>query len=233
MLNLTSRRCSKPYPTAIPSGRPSFSHIARNGWSIIGAASGVGAADHGCALGPDAIFRYGLRERLRASGCPVRWVNTLRPSAPGYRMDPVKTVGHLCNDLAGTVSVTLRRRQRFVVLGGDHSCAIGTWSAASVFVRNCGPVGLLWIDAHMDSHVPATSPGGAIHGMPVACLLGYGANRLTQLIDPAPKLRPQHLCLVGVRSFEAAEARLLAGVGVQVYFMDDIRRRARRGDACG
>jgi arginase len=224
----------QPYSAAMPAGRTPSIADPRRGWSIVGAASGVGAADRGCALGPEAIFRGGLRERLRASGCPVRSIHKLLPAAPGYRIDPVKAVADFCIDLAGNVSAILRREQRFIVLGGDHSCAIGSWSGVSAFLRKSGPLGLLWIDAHMDSHVPETSPSGAIHGMPVACLLGYGAQRLTQLFDPAPKLRPQHLCLVGVRSFEQAEARLLARIGVRVYSMDVIRRHglaAVLGDA--
>ncbi len=77
----------------------------------------------------------------------------------------------------------------------------------------------------MDSHTPETSPSGAVHGMPLACLLGIGAPALAQLGGYAPKLRPENVCVVGVRSFEAAEANLLQRLGVQVFSMDEIRQR--------
>jgi arginase len=92
-------------------------------------------------------------------------------------------------------------------------------------VRPEGRLGLLWIDAHMDSHTFRTSPSRALHGMPLACLLGHGDPRLTRIGGPEPKLLPQDVCLIGVRSFEWGEAVLLKRLGVRVYFMAEIRRR--------
>jgi len=91
-------------------------------------------------------------------------------------------------------------------------------------MRQRGPLGLLWVDAHMDSHTPDTSPSGALHGMPLACLLGYGERELTEVAYPGPKLQPQHVCIVGVRSFEEGEARLLEVLGVRVFFMQEVQR---------
>jgi arginase len=127
-------------------------------------------------------------------------------------------------DLAESVLATVQRGRRFIVVGGDHSCAIGTWSAASLAIRDRGSLGLVWIDAHMDSHTPQTSPSGAAHGMPLACLLGYGDPELTELLDPKPKLEPRHVCLVGVRSYEEEEAGLLNHLGVRVITMEEIHR---------
>ncbi len=84
-----------------------------------------------------------------------------------------------------------------------------------------GPLGLIWVDAHMDAHTPRTTPSGALHGMPLACLLGRGAASLTAIAEHAT-LDPAHLCLVGVRSFESAEAVLLKRLGVRIFFMEDI-----------
>jgi arginase len=112
-----------------------------------------------------------------------------------------------------------------LVVGGDHSCAIGTWSGVHRALAGRGPLGLIWIDAHMDSHTFATTPSGQIHGMPLACLLGYGEAALTGIDGAEVKLRPEHVCLIGVRSYEADEAALLHRLGVRVFDMNEIRRR--------
>ncbi|MGH8507495.1 MAG: arginase, partial [Gammaproteobacteria bacterium] len=117
----------------------------------------------------------------------------------------------------------LQNGRRVAVIGGDHSCAIASWSAAASALR--GPLGLVWIDAHMDSHTPATSPSGALHGMPLAILLGFGPPELTDLLYPGAKLRPENVCLVGVRSYEPEEAELLHCLGVRVITMDEVRAR--------
>jgi arginase len=110
-----------------------------------------------------------------------------------------------------------------VVIGGDHSCAIGTWKGIARALAPRGPLGLVWIDAHMDAHTPETSPSGMLHGMPLACLLGHGDPRLA--LEPAAALDPGRLCLVGVRSFESGEASLLERLGVRVFRMREIERR--------
>ena len=110
-----------------------------------------------------------------------------------------------------------------VVLGGDHSCAIGTWKGIASALAPRGPLGLVWIDAHMDAHTPETTPSGMLHGMPLACLLGRGDPRLA--LEPAAALDPRRLCLVGVRSFESGEAALLERLGVRVFPMREVARR--------
>lgn len=192
--------------------------------SVIGAASGLGARDRGCELGPDVLRRFGLEGALREDGIAAAWADIVRRPAAGRRAAGASAIQGFCEDLGECVSTVLRHQQRFVVVGGDHSCAIGTWSAASSAFDKQGPLGLVWVDAHMDSHTPATSPSGAVHGMPLACLLGEGAPRLTRLVRPGPKLLPRHICLVGVRSFEDEEAKLLKRLGVRVIFMDEVRR---------
>jgi arginase len=137
----------------------------------------------------------------------------------------VDVVAEVCRRLARQVRSLVVSGSRFVVLGGDHSCAIGTWSGARDALKARGPLALLWIDAHMDSHTPATSPSGNLHGMPLACLLGFGPRALSALTGLGPALHPARVCLIGVRSYEEAERRLLARLGVKIFFMDDVRRR--------
>lgn len=149
----------------------------------------------------------------------VEWNAILR--AP-RRDGPLDTVAALGVRLAREVERVLRAGKFPLVVGGDHSCAIGTWNGVRRALAARGPLGLVWIDAHMDSHTFATTPSGQIHGMPLAALLGEGDAALT---GPAPTLYPQHVCLIGVRSFEAGEAALLHRLGVRVFAMAEVRRR--------
>ncbi len=191
---------------------------------LIGAASAIGAVDKGCATAPDVLKRLPLGRTLAEYGLKAKWEAIVRPEKIKRSKLQVSVVEAFLTDLANTVANVLVRGCRFAVLGGDHSCAIGTWSGAAAALRRRGPLGLLWVDAHMDSHTPDTSPSGALHGMPLACLLGYGERELTEIAYPGPKLQPQHVCIVGVRSFEEGEARLLELLGVRVFFMQEVRR---------
>ena len=114
---------------------------------------------------------------------------------------------------------------RPLVIGGDHSCAVGTWSGVSRAVQSSGPLGLVWIDAHMDMHTPETTHSGAINGMPLAALLGYGSSKLTGIAGDRRALEPRHVCLVGTRSFEPEEMVFAKRHGVRVIEMDEVARR--------
>ncbi len=91
--------------------------------------------------------------------------------------------------------------------------------------RTKGDIGLIWIDAHMDSHTPSTSSSQNIHGMPVAHLLGEGVQRLCQLLDDHPKIKPENIYIIGIRSYEPGEAAFLKRLGVTVVYMDEIKQR--------
>jgi arginase len=138
---------------------------------------------------------------------------------------PLDAVAESARWLARATRRQAENSSRFLVIGGDHSCAIGTWSGASEAIRRSGPIGLIWIDAHMDMHVPATTHSGAINGMPVAVLLGYGAPELTGLVHGRHAIAPEHICLVGVRSFEPEEIEFARRHKVRVIDMDEVSRR--------
>ena len=190
---------------------------------IVGVACGHGARDPRCEAAPDALRAASLIQRLRSRGLKAAWADMLYPSAP-CSTDSLKAVRNVCKRLAQRVEGIVRRGDFPVVLGGDHSCAIGTWKGIARALAPRGPLGLIWIDAHMDAHTPQTSPSGMLHGMPVACLLGSGFPELTAIADGA-RIDPRHLCLIGVRSFETGEAALLRRLGVRVFFMHDVARR--------
>jgi arginase len=112
-----------------------------------------------------------------------------------------------------------------VVIGGDHSCAIGTWSGvAQHLAEHEQSLGLIWIDAHMDAHTPQTTITGNIHGMPLATLLGQGYPELISILSKNPKLDPANVVLIGIRSYEEAEALLLAKLGVKIYYNCDVNK---------
>ncbi len=191
---------------------------------LIGAAIGAGAHTPGCEQGPETLLRNGVFERLRREHPRLSTVDVIGVP-PDVRRDPLaRALGFACA-LATRVRDVSARRERIGVIGGDHSCAIGTWSGVRLAMPRHERLGLLWIDAHMDSHTPETSPSGALHGMPLAVLLGAGPKPLVEIGGIAPKLSASALCLVGVRNFEPAEAELLRAHGVRVFTMDEIRRR--------
>ena len=187
---------------------------------IIGAAWGIGARDHRCAQGPAALAATRPLDQLKARGVRATWRDTI---AVTEASDPFDAIADACRRVADAVEGTIRDGAVPVVVGGDHSSAIGTWSGARRALD--GPLGMVWIDAHMDAHTPDTTPSGAIHGMPVACLLGRGDSRLTTLAGSGPALQPANLALIGIRSYESGEAALLADLGVRIYTMDEVRRR--------
>lgn len=201
--------------------------------AVIGVAAGFGAADPGCQDGPDVLRMFDVLRDLDRPGHPCIWDETLRlPPSSGAR-NALDAVEALAGRLAGIVSRHLANADFPLVVGGDHSCAIGTWSgvraALDAAAGRPARLGLIWLDAHMDSHTPATSPTRNLHGMPLACLLGHGEPVLTGVAGPSPRLLPQDVCLIGVRSFEMGEADLLLELGVRVYFMEEVRRRGLAG----
>ncbi len=189
---------------------------------VIGAAGGAGAPDPATAEGPDALRHYRVFHDTPLQH--VEWDAILR--VPRTEQDtPLHAVAALSERLAAEVETVLRAGNFPLVVGGDHSCAIGTWSGVHRALADQGPLGLIWIDAHMDSHTFATTPSGQIHGMPLAVLLGHGEAALTSIDGAEAKLLPEHVCLIGVRSYEAGEAALLHRLGVRVFEMDEVRRR--------
>ena len=191
--------------------------------ALIGFASGIAANNSDCALGPWYLYYH--PELFSALARPVHWQNMIQTASCERRIDVLPLVEKNLEELGLAVLPLAKNSKPFCVIGGDHSCAIGTWSAVAHANRPNGDIGLVWIDAHMDSHTPKTSTSQNIHGMPVACLLGEGSERLCQLFDRYPKIKPENLVVIGIRSYEPAEAALLARLGVTVFFMEEVQRR--------
>ncbi len=196
--------------------------LHKNTISLLGYASGVAAGNPGCKDGPDLLYKSDLVEQLKHLGWQANWEAMLYPSLIEPKLE---VVTYLCTQLAIKVKRLVEHNRFFTVFGGDHSCAIGTWSGVASALAPQGAVGLIWFDAHMDSHTFETTPSGNIHGMPVAGLLGHGAAELINIITATPKLLPENVCLIGIRSFEAGEAELLKNLGVRIYYMEEIKQR--------
>lgn len=194
-------------------------------YQIIGAASGWGAQKRACEEGPDALKAWGIlagfakhsilypKTRFREKNIPLS--------------DSLSLIAEFNDALADQVIGAMQQDHFPVVIGGDHSVAVGTWNGVGGFLskQSKKPLGLIWIDAHMDAHTPETTLSGAWHGMPLAALLGRGAKELSELRRSQPIVLPQHVCLIGIRSFEDGEAKLLKDLNVRIYFMEEVERR--------
>lgn len=189
---------------------------------IIGAASGLGAQDQACEDGPVAFHRSQAWNDIERHPL-LDWGKTLFAPDPGDVQSPAARIAELCRDLADEVDVALRADEFPLVIGGDHSVAIGTWSGVARVLG--APFGLLWIDAHLDSHTPETSYSGAIHGMPLACLLGRGDKRLLNLGLKGAQVSAAHTVVLGPRSYEPEELAFLERAGVRIVTAEEISER--------
>jgi arginase len=191
----------------------------------------LGSGRRGVDMGPSAIRIAGLDQRLRELGHKVVDDGDIVIK----NMEELK-VGNerarYLGEIARASGVIARKVERIMglghfplVLGGDHSIAVGTVSGIAAFARRENRrVGVLWIDAHGDINTPDTSPSGNIHGMPLAALLGYGASELTEIGGWAPKVNAGNVALVAIRSLDSGEKKRLKETGVQVHTMSEIDR---------
>src|SRR5258706_5583430 len=185
---------------------------------LIGAAWGLGGPEPGCAEAPAVLIPL-LVEQWQRCGVPVRAGPILPPTFTERRKQ--LAVSKLCGLLASAVAESLCRARLPCVLGGDDSCAGGTWTG--VARASEGELGRVWVDAHMDANTPRTSHTGRLHGMPLAWLLGQDDDPLYGLATGV--IDPRHVALIGVRSFEPEERERLERLGVRVIYMDEIRSR--------
>jgi arginase len=195
--------------------------------AIIGAALDLGAGRRGVDMGPSAIRYAGLEERLTGLGyrC-VDWgnVETAVLEAAEEQDERARYLPDIlaaCGQVAGLVGRALEEGALPLVLGGDHSVALGTLGGLA---RERGQGGVLWIDAHSDLNTPETSPTGNVHGMPLAAALGLADGRFESESLPLPALDPARVALVGLRSVDARERDRIRELGIATYTMSDIDR---------
>jgi len=193
--------------------------------ALIGAPTDVGAGTRGAGLGPQALRVAGIKEALQRQGLTVDDRGDLAgPANPG--LPAVDGWRHLaevqawCGLVHDAVRAALRAGRLPLLLGGDHSLAIGSIAAVARHCREQGrSLCVLWLDAHADFNTRAITPSGHLHGMPVAVLCGHGPAALVGLGGEPPALAPAQLRLIGVRSVDPHEKRFVHAAGLDVYDM--------------
>jgi arginase len=196
---------------------------------ILGVPMDLGAGRRGVDMGPSAIRIAGVAEKLRELGHAVTDEGDITTKAPEQQRirDPklkyLPEIVRACTILSHKVSKILEEGGFPLVLGGDHSIAMGTIAGASSHTRHRGKrLGVLWVDAHGDMNTDETSPSGNIHGMPLAASVGLGARELRSLGGDYQKVDPHMVALVGLRNLDADERTLIRQQGVNVFTMEDI-----------
>ncbi len=184
-------------------------------------SSGIAGRDPLSADGPMHLINQS--PMLNSDAC----INlVLQASGDHQGPNALAETARLCELLAQHTKRSVENQEYFMTLSGDHSSAIGTWSGAfSVCQQQNKIPGLIWIDAHIDSHTPQSSPSQNIHGMPLAALLGYGYPELKSMISDNPKLCPEHVVLIGIRSYEPPEQQLLEALNVKIYYIEEVQQR--------
>jgi arginase len=202
---------------------------------VIGVPVDLGAGRRGVDMGPSAIRIADLEPRLEQLGHKVQDIGDLDVMIPetqkiGEGKLRYKTpILAACQELCEKVEGSLSKNRLPLVLGGDHSIAIGSVAGSSnYFARQNEQLGLIWFDAHGDANTPETTPSGNIHGMSLAVLLGLGDPDLVQLGGRAPKILARNAVLIGIRDLDAGERDTLKKSGVTVYTMRDVDERGMR-----
>lgn len=194
---------------------------------IIGAPSDLGQGRRGVDMGPSAIRYAGLNEKLTKLGCTVQDLGNVEVPTPeqhtvtDQKLKYLNEVKRVCTSLQTVLQEVMSAGHIPIILGGDHSISIGSLAGIASDNRS---VGVIWFDAHGDMNTVETTPSGNIHGMPLAVSLGMGHPDLVQLGGFAPKVRAENVVLVGARSIDADEAKLIRESGIKVYTMADIDR---------
>ncbi len=196
---------------------------------IIGVPLDLGASRRGTDAGPSALRISGLGSSLEKMGyevllekdIPVPSMETTKDKKNGSYFKP--EILQVCTQLAETTFQTFHSGAFPLVIGGDHSIAMGTVSGvASYFIKKQQDIGLIWFDAHGDMNTPESSPSGNLHGMPLAHLLGYGDKQLCEIMGYKTKLKAENVVLVGVRDIDTMERKLIQHSGIKIFSMRDI-----------
>jgi arginase len=196
---------------------------------IVGVPMDLGAGRRGVDMGPSALRIAGLAERLREIGHTVYDDGDIAVKGPesqaihNYKLKYLPEIVRVGTILAHKIEDIMERREFPLVLGGDHSIAMGTIAGLSNYSRKHHlRLGVIWIDAHADMNTADTSPSGNIHGMPLAAVLGEGARELTTIGGDFRKVDPKNAVLIGVRDVDIGEKEIVKRTGIAHYTMADI-----------
>ncbi len=200
--------------------------------ALIGAPMDLGAGRRGVDMGPSAMRVAELHQRLARLSYIVEdrgnvhavQAESREPGNPHARYLP--EIAETCRRIANIVEKAAGDGRFPLVLGGDHSAAVGTVSGVSRHYRKKKQkIGLLWVDAHADMNTPDSSMTGNVHGMPLACIIGRGPRELTHIFNYAPKVEPRNAVIVGLRNVDQLERQQVRESGVHVFTMRDVDER--------
>ncbi|MBW5448263.1 arginase [Cohnella sp. CFH 77786] len=195
--------------------------------SLIGVPMQWGADRPGVEMGPTAIRSSNIQTKLESLGYRIRDVGDIHvnriqePCSPGEKLKYLAEIARVNAELAALVSREMGQDQLPLVLGGDHSLAIGTIKGV---LQRVNKLGVIWFDAHADVNTEATTMSGNIHGMSLAVLLGYGHPSLVSIGGPNANVDPSKVVIVGARSVDPGEKAFLREKGIRVFTMHDIDR---------
>jgi arginase len=202
---------------------------------IIGVPMDLGQSRRGVDMGPSAMRGAGLQSSLKKLGLQVEDIGNLSVKQPEEmpvgekRAKYLQEIAETCGEIAAATEKSLSEGFLPLVLGGDHSIAVGVASGvASHFRKEKKQIGYLWLDAHGDMNTPESSPSGNIHGMPLAAIMGYGPSELVDLGGFKPKAEPANIVIVGARDLDAQERKIVKKSGIHVFTMRDIDERGLR-----
>jgi len=197
--------------------------------AIVGAPLDLGAGRRGVDMGPSALRLAGLNQKLSTLGYEVEDLGNVsvaqQESVPSSTDNAryLPQIAATCEKLAAKVENAIETGKFPLVLGGDHSIAVGTVSGVShAFRKRSVSIGLIWVDAHADMNTPETSPSGNVHGMPLACCVGRGPRELTDIFDYCPKVDGKNVALVGIRDVDITERPIVRESGATAFTMRDI-----------
>ena len=196
--------------------------------AVIGAALDLGAGRRGVDMGPSAIRYAGLEARIREVGrAYFDYGNVATPEVEAIDVGDERTryldeILRACEQVADRVVAAKEHGELPLVLGGDHSIALGTLGGLA---RAAGALGgVIWIDAHGDLNRPETSPTGNVHGMPLAAAMGLAGSAFDSEHWPLPSVDPSRVALIGTRSLDQGERTLLKELKASVFTMSDLDR---------
>ena len=193
--------------------------------SVIGMPMDLGQLRRGVDMGPSAIRYAGVIERLENRGFDVTDLGDIPIGRDKLETDPETGVRNLeavvkaSEQLMNKIEEVKAEGSFPLILGGDHSIAIGTLAGVA---KHHNKLGVIWFDAHGDLNTPETSPSGNIHGMPLAASLGLGQEQLVKLGGYDPKIRPEQVVIIGARSLDSGEKELIKKLNMKVYTMHEI-----------
>jgi len=196
---------------------------------IIGVPMDLGQSRRGVDMGPSALRGAGLQAAIKKLGHTVEDIGNLEVKQPEEmpvgekRAKYLQEIAETCQDISKTVEKSLTEGFLPLVLGGDHTIAAGVAAGvAGHFRKEKKEIGYIWLDAHGDMNTPESSPSGNVHGMPLAAIMGYGADELVNLGGFKPKAEPGNIVIVGARDLDAQERKIVKKSGVHVFTMRDI-----------